>query len=67
MLIKYCLILILFVYLNVIPEPFLYDWVDHLQKIMKERKQEIINEKNLIMPCEGKQKQNKYYIIKNIT
>jgi len=48
---------ILFVYLNVIPisEPFLYDWVDHLQKIMKERKQEIINEKYLIIPCGGKQ------------
>ncbi|KAL6431007.1 hypothetical protein ACFW04_007040 [Cataglyphis niger] len=33
-------------------DPFLYDWVNHLQEIMKERKQEIINRKQF-MPCEA--------------
>ncbi|KMQ89737.1 cyclin n-terminal domain-containing protein 1-like isoform x2 protein [Lasius niger] len=32
-------------------EPFIYDWVEHLQETMKEREQEIISEKlDLIMP-----------------
>lgn len=38
------------------PEPFIYDWMEHLQETMKEREQEIISEKlDLIMPYGGKQ------------
>ncbi|XP_050454655.1 cyclin N-terminal domain-containing protein 1-like isoform X2 [Cataglyphis hispanica] len=33
-------------------QPFLYDWVNHLQEIMEERKQEIINREQF-MPCEA--------------
>lgn len=64
-LIENYLIFLPFNHINVVlfPDPFLYDWVNHLQEIMKERKQEIINGKQF-MPCEGKEKNKKYYIKK---